>query len=174
VPNFTIDLGGAWKLQRVSSARRFPATVPGCVHMDLLDAGAIEDPFYRDNELKVKWVGEADWIYSRTFSAGDEVLARDRVLLRCKGLDTLAVVTVNGREVGTADNMFRLWEFDIKPVLRRGKTASASGSIPSCRTFGGGRGNGTCRVGAGPGKSPAARGSARNPATSAGTGAPRL
>ena len=121
MPNFTIDLGGAWKLQRVGVGRRFPATVPGCVHTDLLNAGAIEDPFYRDNELKVKWVGEADWIYSRTFSAGDEVLARDRVLLRCKGLDTFAVVTVNGREVGAADNMFRLWEFDIKPALRRGE-----------------------------------------------------
>ncbi len=121
MPNFTIDLGGAWKLQRVGSAQHFPATVPGCVHTDLLKAGAIEDPFYRDNELKVKWVSEADWIYSRSFSVGDEVLARDRVLLRCKGLDTFAVVTVNGREVGAADNMYRLWEFDIKPALRRGE-----------------------------------------------------
>ncbi len=121
MPNFTIDLCGAWKLQRVGSARHFPATVPGCVHTDLLKAGAIEDPFYRDNELKVKWVGEADWIYSRSFSAGDEVLARDRVLLRCKGLDTFAAVTVNGRAVGAADNMYRLWEFDIKPALRRGE-----------------------------------------------------
>ena len=72
MPNFTIDLGGAWKLQRAGNGRRFPAIVPGCVHTDLLKAGAIEDPFYRDNELKVKWIGEADWIYSRSFSAGDE------------------------------------------------------------------------------------------------------
>ena len=121
MPNFTIDLGGAWKLQRVGNSQHFPATVPGCVHTDLLKAGAIEDPFYRDNELKVKWVSEADWIYSRSFSVGDEVLARDRVLLRCKGLDTFAVVTLNGREVGAADNMYRLWEFDIKPALRRGE-----------------------------------------------------
>ena len=121
VPNLTINLGGAWKLQRVGSAQRFPAAVPGCVHTDLLKAGAIGDPFYRDDERKVQWIGEADWVYSRSFPVGEEVLARDRVLLRCKGLDTLAVVTVNGREAGAADNMFRLWEFDVKSLLRRGE-----------------------------------------------------
>jgi beta-mannosidase len=121
MPNLTINLGGAWELQRAGSGQRFAATVPGCVHTDLLKAGAIEDPFYRDNELKVQWIGETDWIYSRSFSVGEEVLARDRVLLRCQGLDTLAVVTVNGSEVGEADNMYRLWEFDIKPLLRRGQ-----------------------------------------------------
>ncbi len=121
MPNLTINLGGEWELQRAGSNQRFPATVPGCVHTDLLKAGAIKDPFYRDDELKVQWIGESDWIYSRTFAVGEDVLARDRVLLRCKGLDTLAVVTVNGREAGAADNMFRLWEFDIKPLLRRGE-----------------------------------------------------
>ena len=121
MPNLTVSLGGAWELQRAGSGQRFPATVPGCVHTDLLKAGAIEDPFYRDNELKVQWIGETDWIYSRSFSVGEDVLARDRVLLRCQGLDTLAVVTVNRREVGEADNMYRLWEFDIKPLLRLGE-----------------------------------------------------
>jgi hypothetical protein len=121
MPNLGLDLGGAWKLRRAGGAESFPATVPGCVHMDLLRAGAIEDPFYRDNELRAKWVGEADWIYSRRFQVGEDLLARDRILLRCHGLDTFAAVTINGRPVGEADNMFRLWEFDIKPLLRRGE-----------------------------------------------------
>jgi len=34
--------------------------VPGCIHTDLLAAGKIADPFYRDNEKDVQWVGETD------------------------------------------------------------------------------------------------------------------
>jgi beta-mannosidase len=30
-----------------------PATVPGCVHTDLLNAGLIPDPFFADNEVKL-------------------------------------------------------------------------------------------------------------------------
>ena len=95
--------------------------MPGCVHTDLLAAGKIPDPFYRDNEKAVQWVGESDWVYRRTFDVPEEVLKNDRVLLRCEGLDTLATVKINGQEVGRADNMFRLWEFDVKPVLRAGE-----------------------------------------------------
>ena len=37
-----------------------PATVPGTIHTDLLAAGLIPDPFWRDNELVLQWVGEKD------------------------------------------------------------------------------------------------------------------
>lgn len=63
------------------------------------------------------WVGETDWIYKRTFTVLEHVLAHDRVLLRCDGLDTLATVTLNGVEVGKTDNQFRVWEFDVKRLL---------------------------------------------------------
>ena len=96
-------------------------SIPGCVHTDLLAAGKIPDPFYRDNEKIVQWVGDSDWIYRRTFDVPEDVLKNDRVLLRCAGLDTLATIKINGTEVGHADNMFRLWEFDVKPLLRLGE-----------------------------------------------------
>jgi beta-mannosidase len=42
------------------------------------------------------------------------------VLLRCEGLDTLATVFVNDVEAGTAGNFHRVWEYDIKEVLKVG------------------------------------------------------
>jgi beta-mannosidase len=51
----------------------------------------------------------------------DDVLRNDRVLLRCEGLDALAKIKINGKETGHADNMFRLWEFDVKSLLRAGE-----------------------------------------------------
>ncbi len=115
-----IDLTGKWDVQKRGETDIFPATVPGCIHTDLLQAGKIDDPFYRDNESKQFWISETDWVYSRTFDADHSLLDNDVVVLRCESLDTLATVSVNGKEIARTDNQFRIWEFDIKDVLRNG------------------------------------------------------
>lgn len=115
-----LSLAGDWRVSQSGKNDWFSATVPGCVHTDLLAAGIIPDPFHRENEKVVQWVGESDWVYKHTFDVPEAVLKNDRVLLRCEGLDTLASVKINGHAIGRADNMFRLWEFDVKPVLRAG------------------------------------------------------
>ncbi|MBC7316460.1 MAG: glycoside hydrolase family 2 protein, partial [Chloroflexi bacterium] len=121
----TLSLNGAWYLYKADEGEAVPATVPGCVHTDLLAAGLIEDPFYRDNELKVLWVGETDWTYRRMFVVPASFLEHERVLLRCEGLDTIATISLNGQEVGRAENMFRVWEYDVKPFLRPGENVLA-------------------------------------------------
>ncbi|HSY19307.1 MAG TPA: glycoside hydrolase family 2 protein [Candidatus Acidoferrales bacterium] len=115
-----LDLGGNWQVSATGKEDWFPATVPGNIYTDLLAANRIPDPFYRDNEKSVQWVAHTGWIYRRTFDVPVEVLKNDRVLLRCEGLDTVASIKVNGTNVGQTDNMFRLWEFDVKPVLSVG------------------------------------------------------
>jgi beta-mannosidase len=117
----TISLNGAWTLYKQGEPTPIPATVPGCVHTDLLANGLIEDPFFRDNEKHLLWIGETDWRYERTFTVSSDDLAHDRVFLRCHGLDTIAVIRINGAEIGRADNMFRMWEFDVKGALREGE-----------------------------------------------------
>ena len=116
-----LSLDGPWQVAPGGSAEWLPATVPGCIHTDLLRAGKIPDPFYRDNEQAVQWVGETNWLYRRTFRVPGEALKRDHVLLRCEGLDTLADIKINGQQIGRADNMFRTWEFDAKPALKAGE-----------------------------------------------------
>ncbi|HTR41374.1 MAG TPA: hypothetical protein VMH87_07125, partial [Pseudomonadales bacterium] len=116
-----LDLDGQWQVSQAGKNSWIPSTVPGCIHTDLLAAGEIPDPFYRDNEKIVQWVTAADWIYQRTFDVPGDVLKNDRVLLRCEGLDTVASVKINGIEIGRANNMFRLWEFDAKDALHPGE-----------------------------------------------------
>lgn len=116
-----LTLNGRWRLHKTNETETMPATVPGCVHTDLLAADQIPDPYYRENELDVQWIGETDWTYRRAFTVPADFLAHDRVLLHCAGLDTLATVTVNGRTLGQTDNQFRTWEFDVKAVLRPGE-----------------------------------------------------
>jgi beta-mannosidase len=116
-----LSLNGAWTLARTGVAQAIPANVPGCVHLDLLAEGLIPDPYFRDNELQVLWVGETDWTYRRTFAVDAAFLAHERVWLRCEGLDTIATLTLNGALVGCADNMFRTWEYDVRELLRAGE-----------------------------------------------------
>src|SRR3954452_462029 len=68
---------------------RIPATVPGCVHLDLMAAGLIPDPYRDENEAALTWIGRVDWRWETTFEAqaggGDE-----HVDLVALGLDTVA------------------------------------------------------------------------------------
>jgi beta-mannosidase len=116
-----LSLNGEWQAARTGSEDWIAAKVPGCIHTDLLAAGKIPDPFYRDNEKDIQWIGKTDWLYRRSFQIDAEMLQYEQVLLRCEGLDTLATISLNGREVGRTDNMFRVWEFNVKPLLKPGE-----------------------------------------------------
>jgi beta-mannosidase len=117
----SLDLAGdMWSMHEESQAQSIPAVVPGSTYSNLLRAGKIPDPFFGENNGKVQWVAEKNWIFRRTFETPKELLARRQVQLVCHGLDTLATVWLNGRQIGSADNMFRTWPFDVRPHLRKG------------------------------------------------------
>ncbi|OGV34963.1 MAG: hypothetical protein A2020_13370 [Lentisphaerae bacterium GWF2_45_14] len=119
-----IMLNGKWDLFDATEPKKVhSANVPGNVHTDLLKNRVIEDPFFRDNELKVLWIEDKEWVYSRAFNVDKSILAEKRVMLRAKGLDTLAEIYINGKSIGDTDNMFRCWEFDVKKILRPDKNS---------------------------------------------------
>ena len=97
------------------------AAIPGSVQTDLLKAGVIGDPFYRDNEGRLQWIGLADWDYRLSFKVDSATLKRGHVELVFDGLDTFADVTLNGRKLLSADNMFRRWRVPVKGALRSGE-----------------------------------------------------
>ncbi len=114
-------LTGQWQFRQAGADDWLPASVPGGVHTDLLALGNIPDPFVADNEKKVMWVAEADWEYRHLFSADAALLEQDKVFLVADGLDTLATVSLNGQQLGETDNMFRRYEWEVKPLLKPGE-----------------------------------------------------
>lgn len=108
-------------MRRVDWEEWIPAQVPGSVYHDLLEAGKMEDPFWRDHETEALALMEADYEYTRTFAVDAALLLHDEVTLYCAGLDTLAEISMNGQSVGRADNMHREWNFDCKAALREGE-----------------------------------------------------
>ncbi len=115
------SLAGAWEFRQVDTQEWLPANVPGGVHTDLLALGRIPDPFVGDNEKRVQWVAEADWEYRYQFKVEPDLLDLPQIWLICDGLDTLASVNLNGRELGHTENMFRQYRWDVKPALKSGE-----------------------------------------------------
>jgi beta-mannosidase len=114
------SLNGTWQITQKGGENEFSGKVPGDILTNLFKAGKIDDPFYRENEKKLQWVGETDWSYSRNFDVDELLLQEDKVLLQCEGVDTLAKISINGKAVASTDNMFRSYEWDVKKLLKTG------------------------------------------------------
>jgi beta-mannosidase len=124
------NLDGGWRFRLMEgdahakdhhdATRWHAATVPGTVQTDLMAVKLLPDPYYRDNEARVQWVGLSDWQYQTTFNVDKATLARDHVELVFDGLDTFADVYLNGQKLASADNMFRRWRVPVKTALHEG------------------------------------------------------
>ncbi|MDQ6423602.1 glycoside hydrolase family 2 protein [Paenibacillus sp. LHD-117] len=115
-----IDLNGKWQMKNKKHSEWIEAVVPGSVYSDLLRAGQMKDPYYRDHEDSALALSMEDYEYFRHFDVDGELLACDEVVLSCKGLDTLAEIRINGQTVAHTNNMHRTYEFDVKKRLQEG------------------------------------------------------
>lgn len=118
---WTLDLAYAdpgYPRPQLKKLDPIPATVPGCVHLDLVANGIIPDPFNRRYEMGVQWVDEADWIYRLSFEC---CASHSHRILRFECLDTVATIFLNGEQIGTSDNYFIPLEIDVTTFLREGK-----------------------------------------------------
>ena len=120
-----VSLNTGWTLRAVGgdvpaavAGVTVAATVPGCVHLDLLAAGLIPDPYLDGNEAAVAWVGRVDWRYETTVDW--QPGADDHADLVALGLDTVSTVELNGTVVARTQNMHRSYRIPVAGVLRPG------------------------------------------------------
>ncbi|XP_071101413.1 beta-mannosidase-like [Haliotis cracherodii] len=115
-----IDLNGTWTLLSNGRGERIPASVPGSMYTALYTNKLIPDPLYRDNDVKLRWIGREDWTYTRTFQLSSDDLAASALHLVCDGLDTFSTAFINDQKVGTSENMFVQYVYDIKQAAKVG------------------------------------------------------
>ncbi len=113
-------LHSGWQFRKAGTSDWHDARVPGNVFLDLMAAGLIEDPFWRENEKDVQWVGYEDWEYRTLFRCPDELAAEQHIDLVFEGLDTLTLVHLNSKGIAETNNMFRTWRLSVKDKLRDG------------------------------------------------------
>ena len=71
----TILLNDNWKMHRSDEQEWIAANVPGSVYGYLLNAGKMEDPFWKDNEDTALKLMEYDYEYRTSFSCDKMLLA---------------------------------------------------------------------------------------------------
>lgn len=105
------------------NGRDIPAVIPGSVYGNLLQQELMPDPYEGMNELDALKLMENRFQFQTAFSLTKEQTAGDFCLLRFDGIDTLADVYLNDIFLGHADNMHRVWEFDIRETAVEGENA---------------------------------------------------
>lgn len=113
-------LNGTWRLRRAGDSREYPASVPGSVLSALLDAGAIENPYDRDNEYRIRELFWNDYEFVRNFDVSAEQLSYEKIELVCYGLDTLAELFINGTRLASTSDMHRTYRFEVGGLLHEG------------------------------------------------------
>ncbi|MBN8636056.1 MAG: hypothetical protein J0M07_12085 [Anaerolineae bacterium] len=95
-------------------------SVPGSVHHDLWQVGAVPNPYFERNSLLLEWIPARTWLYKKTFRVGDE-LRGQRMRLCFMGVDYEAQFFLNGELLGTHVGMFTPAQFDVSDRLLYGQ-----------------------------------------------------
>jgi len=127
--------GGGWRVERDSLVKAdgaalskpgfdasgwLVATVPGTVLASYLNAGAIPDPNYSDNQMMVSdSFFHADFWYRNEFTV-PPAFAGHRVWLNFDGINWKAEVWLNGERLGRIDGAFLRGRFEVTAKLAPG------------------------------------------------------
>ena len=119
--------GGIMTLQRIKDFRMdfgehrgIACTAPCSMYSVLIENNLIPDPFYGDNERRLRDLARQGVSFTAEFDVDAATLARREVLIRFASLDTLCRISVNGNILASVDNMHRTYYIDVKKYLTVG------------------------------------------------------
>lgn len=112
------SLSNNWTLTGDTLEISFPVTVPSVVQQNLYDAGLIPHPYLGAVENELLWISDHPWTYTTCFDVDKSLFKKEVVELVFDGIDTYAEVYLNGQKLFDADNQFRIWKNDVKPLLK--------------------------------------------------------
>ncbi|HIX29708.1 MAG TPA: glycoside hydrolase family 2 protein [Candidatus Blautia stercoravium] len=115
------ELNENWNMHTLGEENWQTAVVPGSVYTDLLRNQNMQNPYWKDNEDKICALMEADHEYCCVFEEMDTD-SYSHMVLRFEGLDTAAEVYLNDTLLGTPCNMHRIWEYEVKALLKEKNT----------------------------------------------------
>lgn len=111
-----INLCGKWRMQ--GNGYDCYGTVPGSVYSFLLGNKLISDPYTEESWDFARDLLRHDYTFSRSFECKK---TSEKIMLACKGLDTICEVKINGMFVAKTMDMHRSYEFDITSFLTDGE-----------------------------------------------------
>lgn len=112
-----VDLSGnGWTVSNNALNISAPGQLPSQVHLDLYAAGVISDPYYGLNDFDLRWIANNNWTYTSNPICGLSADSESSWLV-FNGLDTFTTIEFCGQFVGTTENQFRQYTFDISKTI---------------------------------------------------------
>ena len=101
------------------------ATVPGTALISYVNAGAVPEPNFSDNQLQISdSFFNSDFWYRDTFELPEEMTGK-RLFLNFDGINWKADIFVNGISLGRIEGAFKRGIFDVTDILKPGTNAVA-------------------------------------------------
>lgn len=113
-----VELNGLWEIGNPRTGGVWTGSVPGFVQHDLMMQKDIPDVWDTLFEVKVEWIEQDDWVYTRSFELPESLLDQANLDLVFDGIDTFAQVTLNGVVLGRTENMFVSHRFPVKGIAQ--------------------------------------------------------
>ncbi|XP_076456122.1 LOW QUALITY PROTEIN: beta-mannosidase-like [Babylonia areolata] len=115
-----VNLTGQWTVLNSKRGISVTGEVPGSMYTALLNNKVIQNPLYRDNDVKLAWIGHENWTYTRYFDLSSALVQSSSIRLVAEGVDTVATLFINDQHVGQTNNMFVRYTWDIKTFVKVG------------------------------------------------------
>ncbi|KAF9241801.1 glycoside hydrolase family 2 protein [Melanogaster broomeanus] len=109
-----------WTLRNQNGSIVVPGSLPSQAHLDLLNAGVINEPLLGINEYTERWVVNDNWTYTACltpFMQSYKKDASEKTFLVFYGIDTIANITLAGHPVAWVNNQFRRYTYDVSHYL---------------------------------------------------------
>ncbi|XP_023934715.1 beta-mannosidase [Bicyclus anynana] len=110
-----------WTLENKNRSISVQGSVPGGVYSDLQKSGVIDDVLQGSNDVLTRWVAYDTWTYTGKFNVSGENLEHAVAQLVLEGVDTVAYIELNSIPIGSTDNMFVRYVYDVRQYLQIGE-----------------------------------------------------
>lgn len=114
-----VSLNESWTLIQAEHGITLPVRVPFDIHSTLIAAEFIGDPYWRDRELTLDWIHEAQWTLLRDVQL-EAVELDAHWTLSFDSIDCVSTVRINGEIAGELASQFLRHDLNISTLLVAG------------------------------------------------------
>jgi len=109
-----------WRFKHPISNKWIVFGTHGSVQESLIKTGELPDPFVGTNEKLFTWIEQYDWEFQSTVQLTATDLSYSKIDLELPNVDTYAKVFINDQYIGTTENTYLIYRFNIQKWAKIG------------------------------------------------------
>ncbi|NBW58958.1 MAG: hypothetical protein EBR41_00055, partial [Crocinitomicaceae bacterium] len=104
----------SWEFYHPLKKEWFSFGKSGSIQEKLMELKELPPAFYSDNEKEFQWIEDHVWQFRSTFYLTEKEASSRNLILQFPNIDTYGEIMLNNQFIGSTDNFFRPYEFEIQ------------------------------------------------------------